>query len=477
MPDSLTKHIEVISINDTMEKDSDPIVPHERQIVDDVIAIWKEDPATESLGVSKLHAIIKSRHANWTVSEKRVKTLLKKFGLATNSNQQYNYASEITSVPDPNLELPEKVKVIMTSKRGKGLYAKHAISKGELIWEEEPFFFVPPLANLKLVKNGKACSYCGKLLTNARSSSGTSVLRGLDCTGCPELWCSPKCKKADGNFHALLKHLTKGNQKTVNSLAYLDLEDYCIKEQWNALYAITLIYAHILDDKSNEKLEYFKAMARVSQDVRYKALESSAGSFDSFGGGALFVQEQQEILWKEGFEKFAKVFPKSYQDGLFDYKEFMLMLGSYNINNLDSCVFRVHSHLNHTCAPNVDVETSPNSRPDGIKVVAARDIKAGEELSTSYVNPSHTVLQRQRELRSNWGFTCNCNKCKDDLKVQHRKQSNNGANENKNDIRMMLNEAKKEIEGAEIELQIPTTTGGERRKSVRFDEKVIAVSE
>lgn len=477
MPDTLTKGIEVISINDSDEKDSGPVVPHERQIVDDVIAIWKEDPSTESYGVSKIHAIIKSRHSNWTVSEKRVKTLLKKFGLSNNSNQQYNYASEITSLPDPNLELPEKVKVIMTSKRGKGLYAKTGFNKGDLIWEEKPYFFIPPLANLKLIKNGKACTYCGKLLTNARSSSGTSVLRGLDCTGCPELWCTPKCKKANGNFHALLKHLTKGNQRFINSLAYLDLEDYCIKEQWNALFAITLIYASILDDKSNEKLEYFKAMARVSQDVRYKALESSAGSFDSFGGGALFVQEQQEILWREGFNKFAKVFPKSYEDGEVDYKEFLMMLGSYNINNLDSCVFRIHSHLNHTCVPNVDVVTSPNSRPDGIKVFAARDIKAGEELTTTYVNPSHTVLQRQRELRSNWGFTCNCNKCKEDLKVQYRKQSTGGANENKDDIRKMLNEAKSEIGETELELQVPETKSGERRKSVRFDEKVIAVSE
>ena len=52
-------------------------------------------------------------------------------------------------------------------------------------------------------------------------------------------------------------------------------------------------------------------MARVSQDVRYKALNSSAGTFDSLNGGALFVQEQQEHLWKIGYEKFLRVFPKT----------------------------------------------------------------------------------------------------------------------------------------------------------------------
>ncbi|EGV63274.1 SET domain-containing protein 5 [Yamadazyma tenuis] len=478
MPDSLAKHIEVISINDSKEEDQEPVVPHERQVVDDVIAIWREDPSTESASISKLHGIVKQRHPNWSVSEKRIKTLLKKFGLSNNANQQFNYAGEISSASDPNLQLPEKVKVIMTTKRGKGLYAKSNIAKGTLIWEEKPFFFIPPLANLKLIKSGKACTYCGKLLTSARSSSGVSMLRGLDCTGCPELWCSMSCKKMNGTLHASLKHLSKGRKSALNPEAFLDLEEYCIKEQWNALFAITLMFADIVEDKSGEKLKYVKSMARVSQATRYKALESSAGSFDSLTGGALFVKEQQENLWKEGFSKFSKVFPKATSDGTVDYNEYLTLLGSYNINNLDSCVFRIQSHLNHTCNPNVDVETSPNSRYEGIKVFAAKDIKAGEELSTTYVNPNHTVLQRQRELRANWGFTCSCNKCKEDLKAQHRRQSStaSGGSEKKADIRKMLNETREELDGESIELEIPNDHSGERRKSVRFDEKVTVSS-
>ena len=76
-------------------------------------------------------------------------------------------------------------------------------------------------------------------------------------------------------------------------------------------------------------------------------------------------------------------------------------MGTYNINNLDSNVFLIQSHLNHNCSPNTSVETEMQ-RTDGLKVFAARDIKSGEELTTTYVNPSHTVHQRQRELRVNW---------------------------------------------------------------------------
>lgn len=497
MPEDISeltnKGVEVLSINDSSPESDQPIIPHERQVVDDVIAIWKEDSDTESLGAAKLHGVIKSRHPNWSLSEKRVKTLLKKFGLSNSSDQQFNYASEITSKPDPNLELPEKVKVLMTTKRGKGLYSKTNIGKGELIWEEQPIFFVPPLANLKLIKTGKACTYCGRSLTN-RVASGTSALRGLDCNACPELWCSIDCKKQD-QLHATLKHLVKNaNKKKINGEKYLELEDYCIQEQWNALFAITLIYANVLEDKTGEKSSYFGSMARVLQDIRYKALNSSAGSFDSLSGGALFVQEQQENLWKEGFDKFSKVFPLSTQNNDIDYNEFLMMLGAYNINNLNSCVYKIHSHLNHNCNPSVSVETSPTARTEGIKVYAARDIKANEELTTTYVNPAHTVLQRQRELRANWGFTCSCQKCKDDTKVQHRRKSsssntspsNNGkkaSNEqesmdDKSNIRKMLADTKESLGDDGIDLEIPNDAhNGERRKSVRFDEKVIAHSE
>ncbi|CAH6721095.1 potential protein lysine methyltransferase Set5p [[Candida] jaroonii] len=451
--------IEVISINDTKEESPETVVPHERQVIDEIIKIWKEDPSTETLGMSKLHALVKSNHPNWSLSEKRVKTLLKKFGLSQTT--QFNYANEIKSIDNPDLELPDKIKVVMTTKRGKGLFAKTAIKKGELLWEESAKFFVPPLANLKLVKHGKACSNCGKLLNK----------RGLDCNGCLEMWCSPLCKNKNFPLHCLLKHIRKGNRDLVNAEYYLELEEYVIKENWNALFAITLIYAEILQDKTGQSLQYFKAMARVSQEIRYKALDSSAGSFDSLSGGALFVQEQQENLWKEGFEKFSKVFPSAIKNGDIDYQEFLVMLGSYNINNLDSCIFEIHSHLNHNCNPTVDVTFATN-RVEGVRVYALKDLSPNEELTTTYVNPSHTVQQRQRELRCNWGFTCACQKCKDDLKQQSgAKERKKSETMNKSDIRKMLSD-----DTEEFELSVPENTG-ERRKSVRFDEKVIAVSE
>ncbi|CAK7909327.1 putative protein lysine methyltransferase Set5p [[Candida] anglica] len=481
-----TQKTEVITINDFEAKSTEPEVPHERQIVDAVIAIWKQDPSTESLGVGKLHGLVKEEHPNWSVSEKRVKTLLKKFGLLTNNagGQQFTYANEIKSVYTPDIELPPKVMIVLTGKRGKGLYAKSKIAKGETIFEESQLFNVPPLSVVKLIHSGKACAYCGKLLQQNPAHAGISVLKGLDCNICAEMWCSQACKRADSTLHGVLKHNvfnpnargSSGKKKAIDANAFLELQDYSEKEQWNALYAITIIFASIITDKSGVKGRQFQAMARVSQAIRYKAIDSSAGAFDNFSGGALFVQEQQEELWKEGYKKFTKVFPVATEEGLLPYEEFMYMMGTYNINNLDSCIYLTQSHLNHNCDPNTSVETSLTNRSDGLKVIAARDIRSGEELTTTYVNPAHTVQQRQRELRVNWGFVCGCQKCKDDLQSQQRRKSSSSGPKDKAAIRDMLKSAKEEVGGEGIELDIPTNYNGERRKSVRFDEKVIAVS-
>lgn len=468
----LTHKIEVISINDSQPEDPSPLVPHEQQIVDCVIALWKEDPLAESLGASKLHGLIKQKHPNWSVSEKRVKSLLKKFGLlTTGSQEQFTYASQITSESTPNLDLPSKIEIKTTKEAGKGVYAKHNIEKGELIWLEEPLFFVPPLLNVKLMKHGTACSNCGKIL---QQSEGDTVLLGLDCNACSEVWCCKKCKVNKSVLHGLLKHNAhhpnSKRAKMLDSMAFSQLEDYCLQEQWNSLYAITLIYADILCDNSGIKSQQFHSMARVSQDVRYQALKSSAGVFDSLSGGTAFEQEQQEELWKIGYEKFQMVFPSN----PIGYSEFLCMLGSYNINNFDSNLFLIESHLNHNCEPNVSVEADLD-RILGLKVFATRDIKAGEELTRTYVNQSHTVQQRQRELRVNWGFICNCSRCDDDLKQQHRRKSSSSSAVSAASVRRMLQEMGNSADETEIELCIPTDISkGERRKSVRFDEKVVA---
>lgn len=388
------------------------VVPHERSVMDFVIHMWKTDPTSESLSMKKSHDEVKKKNPDWTLSEKRFRSILKKFNLLPNPvPESLTYASEITSFESPKLSLPPKVKLIMTAKRGKGLFAKANIEKGEVLWKEWPLFMVPPLALADLIKKGNACTLCGQLVRRLRT--GASVISGEECRICPEVWCSKVCKSNNQKLHGMLKHENSRTLSKINPQAFDGLMDYAVSEQWNALYAITLITATMLADDTGLKKKQFEALAKVSQRVRSKVATAAGGSAST---NSSFFESQHEQLWDEGFKHFTNCFPALSQEPSCTFENFLYMLGAYNINNLDSSIFLIQSHLNHNCEPNTEVETGELRKDCAIKVVACRPISSGEEITTTYVNPLHSLNHRQNALRINWGFICKCKRCKDELR-------------------------------------------------------------
>ncbi|KAK4430015.1 putative protein lysine methyltransferase SET5 [Sesamum alatum] len=65
------------------------------------------------------------------------------------------------------------------------------------------------------------------------------------------------------------------------------------------------------------------------------------------------------------------------------------------------------SFINHSCDPNV----RRLHVGDHVVVHAARDVKAGEELTLAYFDVL-SPLNNRREMANNWGFLCRCKRCK-----------------------------------------------------------------
>lgn len=80
-------------------------------------------------------------------------------------------------------------------------------------------------------------------------------------------------------------------------------------------------------------------------------------------------------------------------------------------------LYILHSHLNHSCSPNISVRhVDQRTALSRITMIAKRDIKVGEELLVSYVNPESGVKWRRTELEA-WGFgTCQCARCVEEAK-------------------------------------------------------------
>ena len=80
-------------------------------------------------------------------------------------------------------------------------------------------------------------------------------------------------------------------------------------------------------------------------------------------------------------------------------------------------LYTLHSHLNHSCRPNVSVRhLDQRTSLSRIAIVAKRDITVGEELLVTYVDPSLGVRRRRLQLGA-WGFgECVCERCMEEEK-------------------------------------------------------------
>lgn len=88
-------------------------------------------------------------------------------------------------------------------------------------------------------------------------------------------------------------------------------------------------------------------------------------------------------------------------------------------------LYRLHSHLNHSCAPNISIRhLDQRTALSRITVIARDDIYAGQELLITYTNPESNLRDRRRRL-SEWGFgLCQCERCVEEEKVSMESDMN-----------------------------------------------------
>lgn len=112
------------------------------------------------------------------------------------------------------------------------------------------------------------------------------------------------------------------------------------------------------------------------------------------------------------------------------------LLGRSNLNTeAQGGMYLVHSHLNHSCDPNVMV-THPPSRAGvrqatKVMMVAKRDIKTGEELFITYQDPNQSLARRRLLLWRDYMFgPCACKRCMaevNELDKQEREKMEEGS--------------------------------------------------
>jgi hypothetical protein len=133
---------------------SESHVPSNEELRAELLILKSENP---TLGIVKTHARLLSTHPGWSVSEKRVRKIIKELGNDASPPNGDGGEEETdpthTHMVYPTSRVIEKLDVgkwtnkvqvrYFSRKKGKGLVAKERIETGEVIWKEDPFVIAP----------------------------------------------------------------------------------------------------------------------------------------------------------------------------------------------------------------------------------------------------------------------------------------------------------------------------------------------
>lgn len=384
-------------------------IAHDRELVQSIIDQWKHTPNETRLPTLLANAL--KAHPDWApVTQARLKKVLKQFNLLPQTPDQLmdlarrqDYSRHIVSASQKMPGLAEAtpilegtVKIISTKARGNGLYAVKAIEKGQRLWSERPIVVAP--SRLRKADSGvllvPECAHCQGMVVASSA---------VKCPECTALFCDKVCLAAAPTVHRIIWRKTAGHDE------WLSYAQVCEDEEWLAGYAYGKIALEALENKT--LADQFASLAWIRQDQRVEIAGTGVEK-------SVFGEEQSERLWQDAHTKLANCLA-AVSNGTYEltYDEFQRGLGAWNLNNVNGCLFMIHSHLNHSCEPNVKARfIKEGKRALGIEMVVLQKIGMNEELKVTYVDPEMGYYERQDLLRKNWGFVCVCPRCKREFK-------------------------------------------------------------
>uniref|UniRef100_A0AAY4DHY0 Protein-lysine N-trimethyltransferase SMYD5 n=1 Tax=Denticeps clupeoides TaxID=299321 RepID=A0AAY4DHY0_9TELE len=313
---------------------------------------------------------------------------------------------------DP-LKVRQNVEVrFIDNVKGKGIFAKRDIRKGESIFTERPLISAQFLWNA--LYKYKACEYCMRSLETAEENAqrlsgkpGLSLPRPELCRvrpdlqqACPQcqvMYCSAECRQAAldqyhralclGGSHEDPDHPVNKLQEAWRCINYGQLA------LLRGLFTTALYDEHLVRWFTPEGFcSLFSLVGTNGQGIGTSSLSQWVHACD-----ALELPDQQ----REQLDAFI--------DQL--YKDIEKETGDF-LNCEGSGLFLLQSSCNHSCVPNGEA-----SFPDNyflLHLTALSDVRAGEEICISYLDccqRDRSRHSRHKILRENYLFVCSCSKC------------------------------------------------------------------
>ncbi|KAF0039936.1 hypothetical protein F2P81_008171 [Scophthalmus maximus] len=329
--------------------------------------------------------------------------------------------------------------------KGKGLFAKRSIKKGDAIFIERPLVSSQFLWN-SLYKY-KACEFCLRALEtaeeNARRLSG---IPGLSlphpelcrvrpelhqaCPQCQVMYCSSECRLAAADQYHRVLCLGPSQEDPDHPINKL-------KDAWRSMHyppetssimLMARMVAVVKQDKDKahwQKLfsHFCSRTANEEEEIAHKLLGEKFRWFVPEGFRSLFalvgtngqgIGTSSLSQWVHACDALELPAQQREQlDSFIDqlYKDIEKETGDF-LNCEGSGLFLLQSSCNHCCSPNAEASFPDNNFL--LHLRALGDIKPGEEICISYLDccqRDRSRHSRHKILRENYLFVCSCPKC------------------------------------------------------------------
>ncbi|KAJ9608737.1 hypothetical protein H2200_006508 [Cladophialophora chaetospira] len=299
--------------------------------------------------------------------------------------------------------LPDTMEVRADPVKGEGLFAKRDISVSEPIWALPYSIFMA----LETEKLSSTCYSCLAVISSHIPHIKGTAREDMNlksCTGCSQVkFCNKDCQaKAWKAYHKLeckIFSLYRENFppmviRAVMRVVLLKDKGLLPKEHWEILMNDLVCHEHVWKTAPPNNIT---AMVRDIKIVTKSKLS---------------LETLIKLFWVMRTNSIE--LPTSVHGGI------GTMLDPVFAKLNHSCVANVMLYRPwHTSASGWNLDSNPSAEQRGTfaTVIPLRDIKAGEELTIFYSDPTSSVSERNLKHMDNYYFECTCPRCADDMKA------------------------------------------------------------
>ncbi|GMI72118.1 SET DOMAIN PROTEIN 39, ASH1-related 2 [Hibiscus trionum] len=277
--------------------------------------------------------------------------------------------------------------------RGRALVASQPLKAGQIVLRDSP---IVVYSVFPLVKRQSSASYCDNCFRTLSSSS----VNVMTCPSCSHhhIFCSPNCLTvATASSHSPWVCQALSRLRDCPSLVSQPLE-----WQVQARFLIAAYNLALVSPSDFQVLLSLQGQDSPSDAPAVHFLHSLISSICPPPSLSITIELTAALLAKDKLNAFGLMEPISLQqDG-------QRSVRAYGI-------YPKASFFNHDCLPNACrfdyLDSAPDRNTDFI-VRMIHDVPQGREICLSYFPVNLNYSTRQKRLAEDYGFTCDCDRCK-----------------------------------------------------------------